>query len=157
METNKVEPIIIKGNIKLILTELKVNVLCPGTLLGEDEEFSLICRMYEKSTGIKEFEKTKILIRVSCTTNGWCGEEDWSVGIEPLLPPKTSNRIGEYIAIRDNCRFPSYLPLELFDGKKEGDIVDIDSKWGKFQLRINRNIGGLPTQYFVGVLLQGMQ
>ena len=59
METNKVEPIIIKGNIKLILTELKVNVLCPGTLLGEDEEFSLICRMYEKSTGIKEFEKTK--------------------------------------------------------------------------------------------------
>lgn len=31
---------------------------------------------------------------------------------------------------------PEYLPVDLFDGKKEGDIVTFDSKWGKVELTL---------------------
>jgi len=148
----KVEQVL-SGDVFIIPTGL----LCPSNTFveGEDnlpfykvwkkkcEKYREDREHYQKISGIKEFENSVGLVEVWCTTPGLKDLKDsnWSChGIDLLEEPKIEDfpSLDEYqAAVRGNL-FVSYLPIELFYNKVEGDTVEFESRWGTIRLRLNQ-------------------
>lgn len=124
---------IIEGNVSIVLD------IDSDTISEKNSNrFFEIKNSYAENYRISEFKDSKGLVRVHCESlNLGIGTlSDWAKeGIDDLVPRK-STAVGEWLALRDNNRFPSYLPIELFEGRKEGEVVSFASKWGEVRLHL---------------------
>ena len=123
---------IIEGNVSIVLG------IDTDTITTENSNrFSEIKNSYAENYGIKEFRESKGLVRVRCESLnlGINDLSNWAkFGIDAFVDNTVT--AGELLALRDNYRFPSYLPIELFKGRKEGEIVTFASKWGEVRLHL---------------------
>jgi len=131
METSMEQ--VLEGNVSIVLG------IDTDTISEKNSDrYSEILDAYANNSGIKEFKDSKGLVRVHCEScNLGIGTlSDWAKeGIDAFVPRK-STAVGEWLALRDNYRFPSYLPIELFEGRKEGEVITFASKWGEVQLHL---------------------
>ena len=123
---------IIEGNVSIVLG------IDTDTITAENSErYFEILDAYANNSGIKEFRDSKGLVRVRCESLnlGINDLSNWAkFGIDAFVDNTVTG--GELLALRDNYRFPSYLPRELFEGRKEGEVVSFASKWGEVCLHL---------------------
>ena len=141
---------VISGDVFIIPNGL----FCPSNtwVKGEDnlpfnEVWEKKCKKYredrehfQKTSGIQEFATSAGLVEVWCTTPG-LEDSNWSChGIDCLEEPKREEfaSLDEYRAARKRNFFVSYLPIELFNNKVEGDTVEFKSIWGTVKLKLNQ-------------------
>ena len=89
---------------------------------GELNEYDLNWRENIHADLDPDMPREEAYLQVWCTTPG-NNQSNW--GCHPSLE-------GE------QRHFPSHLPISLFKGKKEGDVITFESPtWGHIELRLN--------------------
>jgi hypothetical protein len=119
---------VIRGDVFIIPQSLLFLENCTGGL----EHFEQLKRIYHRHLSLKDVLSDEFYVRIQCSS-GRTG--NWQVFEMP-----------------DRECFPDYLPVSIFDNKKEGDVISFNSKWGKIELTLSQKIRGKNEGTFETVL-----